>query len=137
MLRPGALIDVEDLRPDEGFPVVPLLLEYAGNDRTGRGHRRSNDIYVLWRYEWPRNAFVEVVRCVSQGNEWLDHMRPIAMREIGLQEVRDALLAEKVTGRVLAVLDAELETLGTDDRGLVMNFVYEQFTARAGSWTHQ
>jgi hypothetical protein len=38
---------------------------------------------------------------------------------------------------VLAVLDAELETLGTDDRGLVMTFVYEQFTARAGSWTHQ
>jgi hypothetical protein len=134
VFRCGALIDVAELWPDQRYPGAEVghawVLEYAGNDGTGRGHVRSNDIYVLWRYERKRNAFTEIVRSVSQGKDWLDAIRYVAMREIGRVEIRDPLLAENACGRVLAVLDAELEILTREDRGLVMSFVYEQFTAR-------
>jgi hypothetical protein len=140
VFRCGTLIDAAALWPDESYPGFAegfaLVLEFAGSDATGRGHRRSNDIYILWRYERKRNAFVEVVRCVSQGLEWIDYIRPVAITEMGLIEVRDAFIAQKVVGRVLAMLDAELETLGSDDCALVMGFVYEQFIARATTHTY-
>lgn len=134
VFRCGANVDEADLWPDERYPGLERglawVLEYAGNDKTGWGHRRSNDIYILWRYERAHNAFVEVARCLGQGRDWLDHIRYVAMREIGRVEVRDPLLAQKASGRVLAALDAELEVLTREDRGLVMSYVYEQFTAR-------
>jgi hypothetical protein len=136
LLKPGALIDEAELWPTPEYPEIPLLLEYAGHDRTGRGHRRSNDIYLLWRYERSRAAWVELIKCTCQGADWIEQLKPIAIAELGravlpvtMEEA--AAQAASVTGRVLGVLDHELEMLGPRDRHLVMTFVYQEFSARA------
>ena len=82
LLKPGALIDEAELRPTLEYPAIPLLLEYAGNDRTGRGHRRSHDIYLLWRYDRAYGGWEELVRCASQGADWIQHLKPVALAEL-------------------------------------------------------
>lgn len=131
LLRPGALIDEAALWPTPEYPAIPILLEYAGNDQSGRGHRRSNDIYLLWRYDAAAGAWRELIRCTSQGADWIEQMKPIALREIARSaEPIDARHAADVSGRVLGVLDQALERLGSDERHLVMAFVYQAFSAR-------
>jgi hypothetical protein len=131
LLRCGSVIDEAELWPAQDFPDVPLLLEYAGNDRSGRGHNRSNSIYILWRYDRDRNAFVEVMRCVSKNAGWIDQVRAVAIIELKVGFERDPEMASKVSARIIIVLDRELDLLDQEDRGLVMIFVYEQFAARA------
>jgi hypothetical protein len=136
LLKPGALIDEADLRPTPEYPEIPLLLEYAGTDHTGHGHRRSNDIYLLWRYDRAGACWVELIRATSQGADWIAHLKPIALAELrrGVpppDAANSANAAAGISGRVLSVLDHELEMLGAGERHLVMAFVYQAFTSRA------
>jgi hypothetical protein len=132
LLRPGAVIDEADLWPTSEYPEIPILLEYAGNDRTGRGHNRSNDIYLLWRYDRANATWVELIRAKSQNADWVEHLKPVAIAELRrTQAPADANAARGVTGRVLLALDNELELLGPGDRHLVMAFVYQEFASRA------
>lgn len=130
--RTGAQVDERELRPTPSWPATPLLLEYAGSDRTGRGHNRSNYIHVLWRFDAKRAEFREIARCVTQGPEWFAHLAPIARREIerGSPPVNHVEVAHAVTGRVLALLDGELETLEDEGRDRVMSFLYDQVVGR-------
>lgn len=128
--RCGALVDECDLRPTPDYPLVPLLLEFAGNDRTGRGHNRSNDIHVLWRFNAASDDFEELARVFSQGPEWFFGLVPIVKRELHAPPVKYVELAGAVSSRVLAMLDGELEPLGDEGRARVMSFLYDQFTAR-------
>jgi hypothetical protein len=135
LLRPGARIDEADLRPAPDYPAIPILLEYAGHDSSGRGHRRSNDIYVLWRYDAAAGTWSELVRCTCQGADWIEQLKPIAVREIARScEPVDARHAADVCGRVLGMLDQALERLDRDERHLVMAFVYQAFSARATAY---
>jgi hypothetical protein len=132
--RCGVNVERDALRPNEAYPATPLLLEYAGNDRTGRGHNRSNDIHVLWRFNAQRGEFDEIARAVSQGPEWFYHLAPIALREIEKNAAPTPIdfvqVAAAVTSRVLAILDTELDSLEDEGRDRVMSFLYDQFTAR-------
>lgn len=131
-LKPGALIDEAELWPTPDYPSTPVLLEYAGNDHSGWGHRPSNDIYLLWRYDRERGRWTELARHTGQGAEWQESFKTIAFREIARDtQPIDAAAAAAVSGRVLGVLDSELELLGSADRLLVMNYVYQEFSARA------
>lgn len=135
LLRPGARIDEADLRPAPDYPAIPILLEYAGHDSSGRGHRRSNDIYVLWRYDAAACGWLELIRCTCQGADWIEQLKPIALREIARSsEPVDARHAADVCGRVLGVLDQALERLDRDERHLVMSFVYQAFSARSAAY---
>jgi hypothetical protein len=127
----GKQIDTAELWPDSGYPAVPLLLEYAGNDKTGWGHRRSNDIYLLWRYDMARNEFVEVARFSGDGRDAISHMKFVAFREIRRGCVPDPALARKVAERVLTLLDDEVDCLEADERAIALSFVFEQLAARA------
>lgn len=137
LLKPGAVIDETDLWPSAEYPAIPLLLEYAGTDgskRDGskRGHNRAHDIYVLWRYDQARGEWMELIRAVSEGADWIEHLKPIALAELGRAKTpADANAAACVTCRVLQALDHELEMLGPGDRHLVMAFVYQEFSVRA------
>jgi hypothetical protein len=132
LLKPGTLIDEAELWPTPEYPETPLLLEYAGNDHTGRGHRRSNDIYLLWRFDRARRCWVELIRATCQGADWIEQLKPIAFAELGRALAPpDPNAAAGISGRVLSVLDHELEMLGAGDRHLVMAFVYQEFSARA------
>jgi hypothetical protein len=130
LLKPGALVDDCALWPDERFPAKPILLEFAGNDHSGRGHNRSNDIYILWRFEPDEWAWVEIVRVLTQGADWIANLLPIARAELGGVRAPDPLLAAEVAGRWLSQLDLELKALGAGDRGLALNLIFEQVTAR-------
>jgi hypothetical protein len=132
LLKPGATFEEAALWPTSEYPAMPLLLEYAGTDRTGSGHRRSNDIYVLWRYDRGRGCWDELIRATSQGMDWIEQLKAVALQELGRTIAPfDASAAHCVSRRVLGALDHELEMLDADDRLLVMSFVYQEFTSRA------
>jgi hypothetical protein len=133
LLKPGAVIDEKELWPTADYPAVPLLLEFAGNDHTGHGHRRSNDIYVLWRYDGDR--WTELVRSAGRGADWIEHLKPVALRELArTAPPADPDAAAGISSRVLGVLDRELELLDAEARHLVMAFVYQEFTSRTVTW---
>ncbi|HEX4138392.1 MAG TPA: hypothetical protein VHY84_27525 [Bryobacteraceae bacterium] len=126
--KTGSRVEESDLRPDPEWPETPLLIEYAGNDRSGRGHRRANDIHVLWKFE--HHEWIEIDRITSQGPEWWHHLQPAVLRELAAPLVNLAELAGKATDRILDMLDRELDVLEDDGRKRVMSFLYDQFTAR-------
>jgi hypothetical protein len=128
LLRTGAAIEEADLRPTPEWPETPLLIEYAGNDRSGHGHRRSNDLHILWRFD--AGEWIEIARISSQGPEWHYHLVPIVRREICSAPVNFVEVAGKITELVLALLDHELDGLEDEGRARTMSFLYDKFTAR-------
>jgi hypothetical protein len=134
--KPGALIDEAELWPTPEYPPTPVLLEFAGKDHSGWGHRRSNSIWVLWKYDPARARWSELLKYTGQGTEWQDAFKRTAFREIARETPPvDAATAAAVSGRVLGVLDSELELLSAADRLLVMNYIYQEFSARAIAFT--
>jgi hypothetical protein len=130
-VKPGALVDESALWPTAEYPETPLLLEYAGNDHSGRGHNRSLDIYLLWRYDRAQARWTELMRCKSQGLEWIESMKPVALQELArTAPAPDPWTADRVSILVLSLLDIELEKLGPAERHLAMSFVYQEFSAR-------
>jgi hypothetical protein len=130
LLKPGALVDSSALWPDGSYPTKPLLLENAGSDATGRGHNRSKQVYILWRYEPERSVWVEVVRTLTEGLEWVSSLVPVALREIGGAPAPDPDLARNVSRFFLSQLDKELGELPAGDRHLTLSLLYEQVAAR-------
>lgn len=126
--RCGSTVEDGDLHPTPDYPATPLLVEFAGSDRTGRGHNRSNDVHVLWRYR--DGHWIELARTLSQGPEWVFHMRPIVERELVAAPIDYAEIAGRVSNRVLELLDQELNELAGEGRARVMSFLWDQFTAR-------
>ena len=133
--RTGSRIEENELRPTPEYPAVPLLLEYAGNDRKGWGHNRSRDIRVLWRWNEARREWDELARILTQGTEWFHHLAPLVRRELAEQNagrppVSPGEVGRTVTARVLAFLDAEMSPLDDAERSHVMSSLHDQFTAR-------
>jgi hypothetical protein len=134
-LKPGTRVEISALRPSDDYPETPLLLEHAGSDRTGWGHKRSNQIYILWRFR--RGEWVEVVRTLSKGAEWIQTILPVALREIGGPPPPDPELAAGVMERFLLQFDRELGELSAADRGIALNLFFEQVAARMVQYSSQ
>jgi hypothetical protein len=134
-LKPGSCVEVSSLRPSEDYPEKPLLLEFAGSDHTGRGHNRSNQIHVLWRFRG--GQWVEIVRTLSQGAEWIHTIRAVALREIGGPPPPDPEMAAGVVERFLSDIDRELGELGAGDRAIALNLFFEQLAARLVQYSSQ
>ena len=72
LLRSGALVEDSALWPDAHYPLVPLLIEFAGTDglaangKPARGHNRARDIRILWRFDRERGEWDEVTRITSE-----------------------------------------------------------------------
>jgi hypothetical protein len=128
LLKPGARLEYSSLWPDPRYPRKPVLLEFAGSDHSGRGHNRGSQIYILWRLEGEN--WVEIARSLSVGGEWIAVLMPIALRELGGPARIDPDMAEKLAVVWLGRLDDELKELGAGDRGIMLNFVFEQVAAR-------
>ena len=130
-MRSGAMVNVSDLWPAPDFPATPLLIEYAGSDRTGWGHRRSNSIHILWRFDAGNKEWVEVARATGKGTEWLSALVPATLAQLGPRDLlKPADFAERASSRVLILLDRELELLALADRGAMLSVLYEKVTAR-------
>ncbi len=127
-LRTGSVIEQAALRPTPHYPEIPLLIEFAGRDGGGRGHNRSRDIHVLWRFvagEWE-----EIARILSQGSEWFDHLAPIVRRELVRPAVDHVAEARAASGRLAALIDGELSQLTEEGRERALAFLYDQVAAR-------
>ncbi|MFN3326736.1 MAG: hypothetical protein ACK5AZ_24850 [Bryobacteraceae bacterium] len=132
--RSGVTIDERELWPDATWPATPIVLECAGGRKgllyqpPNWGHRRAAQVYVLWRYERERGEFVEVARVVDRGQDWIQDMAPIAIRELNPRPVLvDPAASAK---RVLEALEAELDPLQDPAaRKRVLLAVYDQFVS--------
>ena len=129
--RPGANIPEAALWPESDYPPQPLLLEYAGSDRSGSGHRaRSNQKYILWRFDTARLEWLELARASAAAVEWVEVLKPVALRWLIETNPAQAMCAQDAAARVLGLLESELEPLRTEDRRNLLGLLYEQFTAR-------
>lgn len=124
----GSTVEYSQLHPDPGYPEKPLLLEFAGSDRTGRGHNRSNHVYVLWRFE-PDRGWVEIARVLSKCRDWVCHMRAIALRELG-PPTPEPEQACKAVAVCVAALDTQLRQLSGPDRLVALNLLHDQVLGR-------
>lgn len=129
-LRPGAHIDESRLWPEPDYPKNPLLVEYAGSDRAGTGHRRSAQTYILWRYDVAAGAWVELVRCAAVSTEWVETLKAVALRHLTGTEPDNPTAVADATSRVLCLLEAELEPLESGERSRLIGLLWEQFSAR-------
>jgi hypothetical protein len=125
--RPGAVLTDAEL-------VSPIALEYMRGPAYGiPGRRRSDSIYILWRYEDATGAWRELGRAVSFSWEWAAELRPLAVRALreargGHMEIMPDLFA--IAGRIALVLDRELKSLDPPHRHKVLGVLHDQFAAR-------
>ena len=134
LLKCGSRISYADLRPDETWPRVPLLLEMAGSDRTGSGHNRSGFLYVLWRYDVkPPAGWRELTRAVSRSTDWVEHMRPIVLAELGGPVAPDLIAVERACTRLLKDVDGTASGFGSEERGILFSMLHQQMAARLAS----
>jgi hypothetical protein len=128
LLSPGAMIDQAALWPAPTYPRVPLLLECAGPEGGGRGHRRVPYLYILWRWDQSRGEWGELARVADAGRDWTADLGPIARREL---RPRPVLVDPRATAaRVMAVLEQELEPLDRQAQRVVLLAAYDQVAAR-------
>ncbi len=127
-LKCGSRVERSQLRPDPSYPETPVLLELAGNDRTGWGHNRSSQIHILWRLE--DDGWLEVARTISKGADWVEQLRPLAMREVGGPPAADQKLAFQTANVLVSRLDEDFRNLSNADRQIALSLVYEQIAAR-------
>jgi hypothetical protein len=133
ILKPGKLIEERELWPDDTYPKKPLLIEYAGIDVVARRGGRSTHLYILWRYDRDRAAWRELARASAIGAEWVEYIKPVAMRELDDPCVKCVDIAADATARVLKAVEFELQYLGTEPRRQFIAFLYEEVTARLAS----
>jgi hypothetical protein len=136
LLRTGALIDDAALWPDSHYPLVPLLIEFAGTDglaangKPARGHNRARDIRILWRFDRARGEWDEVTRITSDGSHWYADLAPIVEREL-IEAPRDhAGEARAAAGRLAALIDGALDQLTEEGREHALAFLYDEVAAR-------
>lgn len=135
-LRPGARIDHAALWPTPQHPRVPVLLECAGSDGTGWGHRRSPLIYILWRYDQDQGEWIELARAVGQAWDWCEVLGPVAARALAEQlPVRPPPDVGALAQRMARLLDDELGAVAPEERWKLLAIIHDQlawrFTAAA------
>jgi len=134
-LRPGATINESDLWPTPEWPERPLVVEYAGSDRSGHGHRRSAHNYFLWSYNPGAPGWAEIARASAVGIEWVEILKPVALRYLTAANPANVTIATDATSRVLCLLESELEPLEAADRQTLLGLLWEQVLGRMGD-TH-
>jgi hypothetical protein len=130
LLRAGAFVEESALWPTPDYPLIPLLIEYAGSDGSGLGHNRSRDVHVLWRYVRARQDFEEVARVASHGAEWVYDLRPIVERELVRPAIDDNARGRAAASRLAALIDGALDELEDAGRESALAALYNQVAAR-------
>jgi hypothetical protein len=127
LLSPGALFDPADL------PRPAILLEYAGRDRVSpyRSRYAFDDLWIIWRYEFEFNEWIEVVRTHSQRDtSWTHDLAFLAHRRLfpsGESPVAER--AQPVIDEIEELIGRALDTINLDARSYVLRAV-DDFLAR-------
>lgn len=130
-IRAGSRIPEGDLWPSGKFPAVPILLEFAGADRPGWGHRRPDQVHILWRYDRAAREWRELARSSSVDGQWTWDLQPIARRALLDQAPEEPTARPWAMARDLVMaLERNLDQLQTEDRPLLLDAVYNQLAAR-------
>jgi hypothetical protein len=131
-LRRGSSIDYAALWPNPKYPATPLLLEYLGSDGSGWGHNRSNDVWVLWRFNLEKKEWDQIASVAARGKDWYYSFAPIVRRELAaIALLIDDATIDAASARVIASLDGELrELIDENDKNRLMARAYNQFTER-------
>ncbi len=125
LLKCGQRVPESELWPAPDWPLVPILLECAGPDGRGRGHRRSAYLYVLWRYE--TGEWVEIARTRAIGAEWVQDLVDVAKRELGSEPpVGPGELARQM----IDDLDRQLTRLENKFQLQVLSVLYTEVLGR-------
>lgn len=127
-LTPGKMVCWADVRPTIEYPEVPVLLECAGIAKPGRGHNRSEYLYILWQWCPIRNAFVELARSSSVASEWATDLEIPARRAIG--ERRPEPDPGDVRRRIADYLSRELERALPPDRFRILAVIHDELASR-------
>lgn len=138
-LRPGATVTDAELHPTPEYPATPVVLEYMLAPAHGiAGRRRSDAIYILWRYETPGDflagSWRELGRATSESWHWATELRPLALR--ALREARGAALVvilpdlPAIARRIAAALDHELKGIESEHRQKVLGVLHDEFAVR-------
>lgn len=118
-LKPGVVIEEAELHPSPEWPSNPVLLECAGIAKTGRGHHRSELLYILWQYDG--REWLELGRAISSSWDWAADLATLAVRAIGGRPVD----LEAVAKRIEAAIRKELDELPEDIRAMVAGTVHD------------
>lgn len=117
LLSPGAEFKVSDL------PAPAVLLESAGSVRVApqRSRYSFEHLWVLWRFDFPTEQWIEVVRMTATDASWTTHVAPIAYRllhpvPIEPAEERAAPAAEQLA----TFIRVEISKLSRDVRCYVL-----------------
>lgn len=136
LFQPGQRIDESELWPTPHYPRTPLLVEYAGptgfdaRGRRARGHNRSRDLYILWRFDAARREWQEIARAIADGPEWFEYFRPIVEREIIPPDIDHVAEARAAIGTLAALIDGTLNQLANEGRSRALSFLYDEVAAR-------
>jgi hypothetical protein len=132
LLRPGSQIARSELRPAPDYPERPLLLECAGSDGSGWGHRRSPSVYILWVYDRASSAWVEMVRTTAPAWEWTERLGPLAQALLADTAPRmPPGRASEVAGHILHYTDFELDTLPAGERTAALAILHDELAWRS------
>jgi hypothetical protein len=113
----------------------PVIVECAGRCKIGRNgeNHRSEYLYLLWRYDYAREEWIELGRARAADWTW-----SLALRELAIEALRPPnprlvdvyRESERVAGKVCGVLDEELEWAVEGVKVRSLGLVYEQVAAR-------
>lgn len=141
LFRAGALVDQSELWPTRSYPLVPLLVEFAGTDglaangKPARGHNRARDVRVLWRFDRDSKsgepgAWDEIARVTSEGSHWYADLAPIVERELVAPAIDGMIEAREAAGRLAALIDGALDELTDEGRERAIALLYDRAAAR-------
>lgn len=122
LLRCGQDVNEADLWPAPDYPLVPLLLEHAGIADPGWGHKRSRQLYILWRYD--RDAWSEVARASSADAGWVCDLLPAARRAIDQQGALSEIDCSGAVNLLLTMLDEHLGRRDDRERRQLLDLLY-------------
>lgn len=133
-VKPGQVLTDAELQPAPEFPAIPVLLEFMKGPAYGLpGHRRCDQVYILWRLSEDR-AWKELGRAVSTSWEWALELRPLAVR--ALREARGGPLVRVLpdlgiaAARISKMLTRELQALEDTERHKLIGVLHDEFAVR-------
>lgn len=133
IIRPGKEVQWSALWPTPAHPKIPILLECAGAQKAGWGHRKEPDVYILWRFDPVRKEWGELGRSSSLTGAWAYDLRAPAVR--ALEESLGTAVEifggfDKVVERLDHLLTYELGKLPLEERGRAVGILHDQFCSR-------
>jgi hypothetical protein len=131
-LHIGSWVSSAPLRPTSAYPEIPVLLEHGLMPARGIiGHRRSDSLYVLWRWETAAREWRELGRAVAESWEWAIELRPLAIRALAQEKAAEcAPDLPALASEINTFLDSRLKILKPPDRARLLGILHDQFASR-------